>query len=316
MTDTTPLDKRLATLSPERRQLLEKLKDHRSASVTLKVDLPATEAQRSAALRLDAPVSLSDTKRLSREFYNNVSLQLDSTPLGEHAMFLNYGYAATGAQEHSPIALPARYLNRNAVKLILELIGTVDLNGLEILDVGCGRGGTAYVINRYFRAKRFVGLDLAPEAIRYCRKTHRYPGFSFHEGDAEQLPFDEGTFDVVTNVESSHNYPDVFAFFLGVHRVLRPGGRFLHTDNVPPATWEAGATYLRGLGMTLEHECDITANVLCSCDETAEQHRQAFQAPNDPNAVDTFLAVPGSPIYDDMKNSKSAYRILHWRKTG
>ena len=313
MNEKTTLDKRIAVLSPERRRLLEKLKALKQPSL-LTENAPAIEARGSASLRLDAPVSLSDTKRLSREFYNNVSRQLDSTPVGEHAMFLNYGYASTGAQEYSPIELPERYLNRNSVKLILELIGTVDLNGYEVLDVGCGRGGTSYVINRYFRTKRFVGLDLAPEAIRYCRKTHRYPGYSFQEGDAEQLPFDDCTFDVVTNVESSHNYPDVSAFYLGVHRVLRPGGWFLYTDNVPATAWEAGTSYLRSLGMTLVHERNITANVLRSCDETASQHRQAFQAPNDQNAVDTFLAVPGSPIYDDMKKGKSEYRILHWRK--
>lgn len=313
MNDNTTLDKRIAVLSPERRRLLEKLKGRKQPSV-LTEDNPAIKERESTKLCLDAPVSLSDTKRLSREFYNNVSRQLDSTPFGEHAMFLNYGYASTEEREYSPIELPKRYLNRNSVKLILELIGTVDLNGHEVLDVGCGRGGTSYVINRYFRTKRFVGMDLASEAIRYCHKTHSYPGYSFQEGDAEQLPFDDSTFDVVTNIESSHNYPDVLAFYLGVHRVLRPGGWFLYTDNVPAAAWEAGTTYLQSLGMKLEHERNITANVLSSCDETASQHRQAFQAPNDANAVDTFLAVPGSPIYDDMKKGKSEYRILHWRK--
>jgi SAM-dependent methyltransferase len=310
MTDDASLDQRLAALSPERRRLLERLK-HRELAPPAR-DTPP----RDAALRLDAPVTASDTKRLSRDFYDNVSRQLDSTPLGEYAMFLNYGYASTGAPEHSPVALPERTLNRNPVKLVLELIGSVDLNCLEVLDVGCGRGGTAYVVQRFFRPKRFVGLDLAPEAIRYCRNTHRYPGFGFQEGDAEQLPFEDAAFDVVTNVESSHNYPDVCAFLLGVHRVLRPGGRFLHTDNVPPAAWDASTAYLRSLGMVLEQERDITANVLRSCDETALQHRRAFTARNDPGAVDTFLAVPGSPIYEDMRSGRSAYRILHWRKAG
>lgn len=267
-------------------------------------------------LRLNVPASASDTKRLSREFYDNVSRQLDSTALGEYAMFLNYGYVSTAAREDSPIALPARTLNRNPIKLVLELIGTADLNGVDVLDVGCGRGGTAYVIQRYFRPRRYVGLDLAPEAVRYCLRSHRYGGFSFEVGDAERLPFADASFDIVTNLESSHNYPDVFAFLLGVQRVLRPGGRFLHTDNVPPAVWQASAEYLRGLGMSLERERDITDNVLRSCDETAEQHRHAFGARNDAHAVDTFLAVPGSPIYEDMRSGRSAYRIMHWRKAG
>ena len=310
MTDFPHLEQRVAALSPERRRLLEKLKRRSSAEAS-----EAGEPSRANALRLDNPVSVSDTKRLSREFYDNVSRQLDSSPLGEYAMFLNYGYASNGAPEESPISLPARMLNRNTVKLVLELFGKVDPGGLEMLDVGCGRGGTAHVVNRHFHPKRFVGLDLAPEAVRYCRKAHPYPGFNFQVGDAEQLPFSENEFDVVTNIESSHNYPDVFAFLLGVHRVLRVGGRFLHTDNVPHETWRASENYLRDLGMTLEHQRDITANVLLSCDETARLHRQAFTADNNPDTVNTFLAVPGSAIYEDMRSGKSAYRVLHWKRT-
>jgi phthiocerol/phenolphthiocerol synthesis type-I polyketide synthase E len=314
MNDNSPIDQRVAALTPERRRLLEKLA--RAQPTSAVSTEPPPQPQPDPALRLQAPVAASDTKRLSREFYDNVSRQLDGTAAGEYAMFLNYGYASTQAREESPITLPARVLNRNPVKLVLELIGRVDLRGLEVLDVGCGRGGTADVIRCYFGPKRFTGLDLAPEAIAYCRRTHTHAGFTFEVGDAEQLPFRDGEFDVVTNVESSHNYPDVFAFLLGVHRVLRPGGRFLHTDNVPAATWDATGAYLCGLNMTLEHERDITDNVLRSCDETAAQHRQAFGARNDAGAVNTFLAVPGSPIYEDMRSDKSSYRILHWRKAG
>lgn len=310
MTDPAPLDQRLAALSPQRRQLLDKL---RGAAAEPPAQ-PSSIDDPARALRLDTPASIGDTKRLSREFYDNVSLQLDGSPLGEHALFLNYGYVSTAARDDSPIALPARALNRNAVKLVLEVIGAVGLDGLDVLDVGCGRGGTADVVHRYFRPHRFVGLDLSPQAVRFCRGAHRHAGFSFFEGDAEQLPFADAEFDIVINIESSHNYPDAFAFYRGVVRVLRTGGRFLHTDNVSAATWDAAYTYLRGLGLRLEHERDITANVLRSCDETAGAHRQAFQPGNDACALDTFLAVPGSPIYDDMKQGKSAYRICRWAK--
>ena len=55
----------------------------------------------------------------------------------------------------------------------------------------------------------------------------------FEVGDAETLPFDAESFDIVTNLESSSCYPDVHAFYREVHRVLAPGGHFLYSDCLP-----------------------------------------------------------------------------------
>jgi ubiquinone/menaquinone biosynthesis C-methylase UbiE len=81
-----------------------------------------------------------------------------------------------------------------------------------------------------------VGVDLAPEAVVFCRKVHRRAA-RFEVGDAEHLPFDDGAFDVVTNIESSHTYPNLRAFFAEVRRVLVSGGRFLSTDLLPVQRW-------------------------------------------------------------------------------
>jgi len=77
----------------------------------------------------------------------------------------------------------------------------------------------------------YTRLDLNPSIVELCRKRHKLPGLDFVQGDAQDLPFADETFDAVINVEASHQYPD-FARFLGeVARVLRPGGHFLYTDN-------------------------------------------------------------------------------------
>jgi SAM-dependent methyltransferase len=54
------------------------------------------------------------------------------------------------------------------------------------------------------------------------------------QGDAEDLPFSDNEFDIVINVESSHNYPNLRRFFEEVARVLRPGGFFSHADVFTP----------------------------------------------------------------------------------
>jgi len=82
-------------------------------------------------------------------------------------------------------------------------------------------------------------LDLNPASVEKCRKSHDVPGLDFVQGDAQNLPFPDESFDAVINVEASHQYPDFGRFLAEVVRVLRPGGYFLYTDNRRPqaADW-------------------------------------------------------------------------------
>ena len=50
------------------------------------------------------------------------------------------------------------------------------------------------------------------------------------QGDAQNLPFPDESFDAVINVEASHIYPNFERFLGEVARVLRPGGHFLYAD--------------------------------------------------------------------------------------
>lgn len=56
------------------------------------------------------------------------------------------------------------------------------------------------------------------------------PNFALVRGHAMQLPFGDGSFDLVVNVEASHAYSSDAAFLLEVRRVLHPQGRFLYAD--------------------------------------------------------------------------------------
>src|SRR5262249_52827527 len=91
------------------------------------------------------------------------------------------------------------------------------------------------------------------------------PGVSFAHGDAQALPFPDGTFDLVTNIESSHSYPQVARFFAEALRVLRPGGTFCYTDNlfVRPgnATAADRRTHLAAAGFEVLEATEITEEV-------------------------------------------------------
>lgn len=106
-----------------------------------------------------------------------------------------------------------------------------DYRGMRILEIGSGLGGGLNFLSRILEGAEFTGVDLSPVAVQRANsRYHRLGSVSFTCGDAECLPFEDGTFDTVLNIESSHNYPDLVAFLAEVARVLKPGGHFSMTD--------------------------------------------------------------------------------------
>jgi SAM-dependent methyltransferase len=300
--------KRPGGLSPELRRSLETVE-----SKGLMPGVAGTEGSLSSETANTAAIA-DQTKNEFRALYNEISKQLDSTQFGPFAFFLNLGYVADGSLEYAPIELPTKYINHNAAKLVLEVIGDCDLNGRRILDVGCGRGGTIHVINEFFQPAATTGVDLSPIAIESCRKTHKYESAVFEEADAESLPFGECTFDVVTNIESSHSYPNLNMFYAEVFRVLAPGGYFLYADLLTAEKFRHTVDFVSSLGFEVERDRDITGNVLGSCDRTASSNARAFKSGTDITSIANFLSLPGSQVYEGMKNRTAVYRVLKLRK--
>jgi SAM-dependent methyltransferase len=306
------LDDRLNELSPKKRQILEQLLARRAAPPPTGV--AAGQSHEHLVLDASSPSEPSALKASYKRFYDGVSAQLAGNVFGQFSFFLNYGYVADGQPEYAAVALPEHYINKNSVKLVLELVGDVPVDSRRVLDVGCGRGGTAHVLVTFFNPASVSGLDLSTNAIAFCRQAHTDPRLSFHEGDAEQLPFADASFDIVTNIESSHSYPHIHRFYSQVHRVLAPGGYFLYTDALSMQQFTSALGYLEHIGFTLERDRDITRNVLLSCDEIAATRVQAFDSRNDQNLMQNFLGAPGSQVYHEMRSGNWNYRILKLRK--
>lgn len=304
------LRRRLAALPPEKRSQLARLLRARS------VERAPVQAEPDIPLLLDvaSPADMSGVKASYRQFYDAVSAQLNASVFGKYSFFLNYGYVPDGSPEYAAVELPDHFINKNSVKLVLEVIGDCPVDGRRVLDVGCGRGGTIYTLKTFFNADTLTGLDLSPTAIDFDRSAHGDERTSFHEGDAEHLPFVDEYFDIVTNIESSHSYPNIHRFYSEVHRVLRPNGYFLYTDALATQQFAASRAYLDHLGFELERDRDITRNVLLSCDDVSESRVQAFDSRNDQELMQNFLATPGSQVYEDLRAGRWEYRILKLRK--
>ena len=300
---------KLAALGPEKRKLLEKMIASRQDPHPLPA--PGFEPQ-----ALQSFYSQTErTKQGTQSFYDAINDRLDQTIFGACSAFLNYGYVADDSRQASAIVLPPGTFNRNSVKLVLELIGDCNLAGKRVLDVGCGRGGTLAVVSQFFNAGLKVGVDLSPRAVAYCRRMHHFPNIRFEPADAEQLPFSDASFDVILNVESSHSYLNLEAFYREVKRVLCAGGYFLYTDVFARDKFDRQQAMLQAMGFSIEHERDITRNVLLSCIDTAERRAEAFQAQAEDSIFDNFLSTPRSLVFQEMESGSAVYRILKMRRS-
>ena len=142
------------------------------------------------------------------------------------------------------------------------------------------------------------------------------PQNRFAVADAERVPLGSGWADVVLSVETSCTYPRIESFFREVARVLRVGGQFLYTDLMATELVPAFIEVLEALGLRLEHQRDITANVAASRAERAERQRLAYgkRPDSDDTAMGEFVGQDGSQLYDFLTDGKHQYTILRFTK--
>jgi SAM-dependent methyltransferase len=108
---------------------------------------------------------------------------------------------------------------------IFELARFHEGRDKRVLEIGVGLGADSL---QWLRAGAdFTGIDLTPEAVRQCKERVAAYGFvdaDIRVGDAEALPFEDATFDLVWSWGVLHHTPDTRRAFSEAARVLRPGG--------------------------------------------------------------------------------------------
>lgn len=108
------------------------------------------------------------------------------------------------------------------------------LGGGRVLDLGSGTGHFLEELARSCGGEDFrsIGLDFRVEGLLEGRQ--RFPAMDFIRGDAERLPFEEGSFDLITAFDVLEHLDDRKAI-PEIRRALRQGGHFLAT--VPIGPW-------------------------------------------------------------------------------
>lgn len=113
----------------------------------------------------------------------------------------------------------------------------------RVLDLAAGTGDVSLAIANQAQPAEIVVTDFTPEMLAIAeQKAASYTGrssLSFRHADAQELPFEDGSFDVVTVAFGVRNFPDRGRNFAEVFRVLKPGGRYviLEFSRPPFAPW-------------------------------------------------------------------------------
>lgn len=100
-------------------------------------------------------------------------------------------------------------------------------NPLQIsLDVGCGTGLSSAALRKI--SERVVGVDISAEMLKQAENAR---GIEYLQASAENLPFDEAKFDLITISQAIH-WVDKSKFFAEADRVLKPGALVVAYDNL------------------------------------------------------------------------------------
>jgi tocopherol O-methyltransferase len=100
--------------------------------------------------------------------------------------------------------------------------------GMQVVDVGCGHGGTARFLAREYSC-HVLGLTVSQTQLELARQLcgSLDGATKFELADAEAYPFRAGRFDVVWNMESSDHFFDKAAYFRKVAVGLKPGSKLM-----------------------------------------------------------------------------------------
>lgn len=155
-----------------------------------------------------------------QQFYDRSSLLWEQI-WGEHMHHGYYGRAGTYKLDR----------RQAQIELIEELLNWSKVNSAEqILDVGCGIGGSTLYLSDKFAASA-TGITLSPVQASRAKERAIEAKLServeFQVADAQAMPFADNTFDLVWSLESGEHMPDKTQFLKECYRVLKSNGTLI-----------------------------------------------------------------------------------------
>lgn len=160
----------------------------------------------------------------------------------------------TDVFRHSTPSLYHRYMGpllfEPYAKHVAERL--VVLRPNRILETAAGTGIVTRAVNRVVPNAQIVATDINPAVVEFASQHFRTERVTFQRADAQHLPFDDQSFDLVLCVFGAMFFPDKIRANAEARRVLRIGGRYvlvtfdrLDRNPIPEAAGEAVATVFR-----------------------------------------------------------------------
>jgi ubiquinone/menaquinone biosynthesis C-methylase UbiE len=158
-------------------------------------------------------MTLSNQKEQVRDFWNRNINQFNQLQRDD-----------VGTREFYQAAEALRYKYHYHLPPLFDRLAA-EFPGGSLLEVGCSMGNDTIQFAR--RGMRVTGIDITEAAIELIQARFQMEGLpgDFRVADAENLPFDDNTFDVAYSFGVLHHTPDTAGAIEELRRVLKPGGK-------------------------------------------------------------------------------------------
>ncbi|MDH3692770.1 MAG: methyltransferase domain-containing protein [Gammaproteobacteria bacterium] len=148
------------------------------------------------------------------------------------------------------------FLSPGGVADTAQALDGVEIDGREVLDLGCGLGGADIILVRDYGANTVVGIDVErsvlERAIATAREHDLGHRIEYRRVNPGPLPLDGASFDIVFTKDVMVHIPDKLGLYGEIFRVLRPGGVFVGGDwlrDNPGPYSDAMRTFVEGTGL-------------------------------------------------------------------
>lgn len=231
--------------------------------------------------------------------------------------FMNYGFANINSELKTLNLTSEDEKNRYFIQLYQYVTSAINLEGKKVLEIGSGRGGGSFFLAKTFNPEQIIAMDFSEQNTLLANKLYHLPNLLYQQGDSENLPFDNDSFDVIINVESSHCYGSMTNFVNEVKRVLKPNGFFSWVDLRPINDIENLEKSFAMSGLKQIKKENITPNVVKAL-ELVNKSKQdlininvsKFLRP----AFEEFAGIKDSKIYNGFISGEMIYLSYIFQK--